>query len=196
MLTIVAYHYVRDIDDVTQPRFNALSTTDFNEQLDYINNRYTVVDAEEVIHALRHERSLPDNSCWLTFDDGYIDHYDSVVPALEQRGWQGSFFVPVTVVTDRKLLDVNKIHLILSKASSPRDLLNEIDSRIYASEDHEFIQSYKTLCSPLANNSDSLVRRWSDSPEVVLIKRILQRVVPHFQRNALVNYLLHLYLMD
>ena len=40
------------------------------------------------------------------------------------------------------------------------------------------------------------MRRWSDSPEVVLIKRILQRVVPHFQRNALVNYLFKIYVSD
>ena len=45
--------------------------------------------------------NIPENSCLLTFDDGYKDHIDYVLPELMKRKLQGSFF-PLSEGCDRK----------------------------------------------------------------------------------------------
>jgi hypothetical protein len=75
VLTIVMYHYVRD-----GARVHARTTAEFERQLDFVEERYTVVGCEAV-----RERRLPENACLLTFDDGLREHLDTVAPALEAR---------------------------------------------------------------------------------------------------------------
>ena len=55
-------------------------------------------------------------NCVLTFDDGYRDHYDFVFETLVKNNIKGAFYPPVDVVLSNKLLDVNKIHIILASA--------------------------------------------------------------------------------
>src|SRR4051812_43010280 len=111
-VTIVMYHYVRDLQRSRYPLIKARTEVDFVRQLDYIAANFTVVRAESVIAAAMGGPALPENAAWLTFDDGYRDHYDVVFPLLHARGWQGSFFAPASAVAERRLLDVNKVHFI------------------------------------------------------------------------------------
>ena len=111
------YHYVRDPERSRYPRIKVRSTKEFRNQLDYLAGHFTPVTAQEVIAASRGETILPPNAVWLTFDDGYLDHYLTVFPLLHDRGWQGSFFAPARAVMEGKLLDVNKIHLLLGMHS-------------------------------------------------------------------------------
>jgi hypothetical protein len=81
-LTIVMYHYVRDLARTRYPAIRGRDLPSFRRQLDYIARHHSVVTAEQVIAAMRGGQKLPDNSAWLTFDDGYCDHYSVVFPLL------------------------------------------------------------------------------------------------------------------
>src|SRR5688572_25788722 len=123
MLTIVMYHYVRDLPRSRFPEIKALLTREFDQQLDYITARYTVCSLGEVVKAIRGGAALPHDACVLTFDDGFIDHYLTVFPRLVSRGIVGSFFVPAQPVLEHRVLDVHKIHFILA-AATDHDLLD------------------------------------------------------------------------
>jgi peptidoglycan/xylan/chitin deacetylase (PgdA/CDA1 family) len=99
-LTIVMYHYVRDLRQSSYPAIKGRDLFSFQRQLDYIGCQYTLVTAEQVIAAIKDGEPFPENAAWLTFDDGYSDHYSFVFPLLKSRGWQGSFFPPVRAVRD------------------------------------------------------------------------------------------------
>ena len=49
---------------------------------------------QELIAAVKNGKQLSHNSLLLTFDDGYKDHFEFVLPILEEFGIQGSFFPP------------------------------------------------------------------------------------------------------
>jgi peptidoglycan/xylan/chitin deacetylase (PgdA/CDA1 family) len=60
--------------------------------------------------------SLPDNAALLTFDDGFIDHYEAVLPRLRARGLSATFFLTERACGDRpRLLAVHKMHFLLAR---------------------------------------------------------------------------------
>src|SRR5215831_12778490 len=130
-VTIVMYHFVRDLKRSRYPAIKGLDLHDFSEQLDYIGRHYETVTMEELIEASRSgNRDLPPNACLLTFDDGYVDHFSNVFPLLAERHMQGSFFPPARAILEGRVLDVNKIHFILAAAADHGEVVRLIFSEI------------------------------------------------------------------
>lgn len=188
MLTIVMYHYVRDLRHSRFPRIKGLDVRDFRGQLDYLRGRYTVVSMEEVMYAAQGSPAdLPTDAVLLTFDDGFIDHYTTVLPLLDERGWQGSFFVPSRPVLDHKVLDVHKIHFLLAAADDPAGLAEELLDAL-----EEYRGQYD-----LADEEDYWTRIGRpgrfDPPEIIFIKRMLQHELPAPVREAICDRLFRKY---
>ena len=182
-LTIVMYHYVRDLEGSRYPAIKGRRTREFIAQLDHIASRYAVVGVEQIMAALDGHSDLPPNAAWLTFDDGYIDHYTTVFPLLHDRGWQGSFFPPARTILDRELLDVNKIHFILAAQPDPVPLLDTIRDFVAARHGRADIR-------PFAHYWESIDKAdRHDTPEIVFIKRMLQHALPADLRAQLANEL-------
>src|SRR5258706_3149063 len=112
-VTIVMYHYVRPLGRTRYPTLKALDLDLFRGQIDHFCRRYSVVSMADVIAAGR-GASLPQRAVLLTFDDGYSDHFQYVLPILADRKLSGTFFPPSEVVLARRMLDVNKIHFVLA----------------------------------------------------------------------------------
>src|SRR5215470_5071903 len=92
-VTIVMYHYVRDLKHSRFPAIKGLAVERFRRQLDYIEENYTPISVETLCLATESSREkLPPNPILLTFDDGYSDHFLNVFPLLDSRGIQGCFF--------------------------------------------------------------------------------------------------------
>ena len=86
------YHYVRDFNNTNFPNINGLDIRKFEIQIKYLNSNYNILEPWEVHKIVKEDRDFKINDCWLTFDDGYSDHYDFVLPILELYGLKGSFF--------------------------------------------------------------------------------------------------------
>ena len=69
------YHYVRELVNTQYTGINALLKSQFIRQLDYLKKQYNFISVSDCISALKFQDNIPNNSCLLTFDDGYIDHY-------------------------------------------------------------------------------------------------------------------------
>jgi len=183
-VTIVMYHYVRDLARSRFPRIKGLSTERFRGQLDAIQASYTVVSMRDVIGAVSGGDSLPTNACLLTFDDGYSDHSRVVFPELLSRGLSGSFFPPVRPVVERVLLDVNKVHFVLAATDDPSQLVAELRG-LYVLHDLaretgiSFEQHFHTLA-----HADRF-----DPPEVIFVKRFLQHALPEAWRERIADAL-------
>lgn len=179
-LTIVMYHYVRPIRGSRHPNIKGLELEGFRRQLDHLESRFRVVEAEAVIAAAKGGPKLPENACWLTFDDGYRDHLDHVAPELRRRKMQGSFFPPVNAIAGRETLDVNAIHFILDACGDDvtglvRNLREACRTTAGMSEP-EIEAAYAAHATP---------GRY-DTAEVMFVKRMLQHVLPLRTRNAIV----------
>ena len=125
-ITIIMYHYVRNLKNSKYPNIKGLDISLFKEQINYIRKNYYVITMEELIYSIENSSELPDKSLLLTFDDGYSDHFLNVLPILDNYKLQGSFFTPSKAILEHTVLDVNKIHFILAASKNVLTLLKDL----------------------------------------------------------------------
>jgi len=183
-LTIVNFHYVRDFQHSSFPGIKACSLDRFQEQLDELSKSHKFCTAEEVIQASQGNISLPTNACWLTFDDGYLDHYENVFPILLKRGIQGTFFPPAAPLLDSVVLDVNKIQFLLAFDHLVEEVIREIKQYILDHSEMYSLSTVKEYWGKWAKPS-----RFGDSAEITFIKRMLQVALPRELRHHLISQL-------
>ena len=187
-LTVIMYHYVRELPYTRYPEIRGLLTSQFREQLAYLKKHYTFVTVADCISSLNSKTNLPPNACLLTFDDAYIDHFVMVFPILEENRIQGCFFPPAKAILTHEVIDVNKIHFIL--ASAYKDL-DRLISDIYACLD-KYRSKYQ-LKSNSHYYSKLAVKNRFDPAEIIFIKRLLQVELEEDVRKLIVNELFQKY---
>jgi peptidoglycan/xylan/chitin deacetylase (PgdA/CDA1 family) len=165
-LTIVMYHYVRD-----GARVHARTVAELEAQLDFVARSHEVVSLADVAGG-----SLPEDAWLLTFDDGLVEHLETVAPALERRGLTGVFSVPATPVLERRPLDVQMTQFLLATVDDHAALGREL-LRLAGIEDESGFRSRNTL-----------PHRY-DPPETVFVKRALQDGLPETQRRDVLDTL-------
>ena len=183
MLTIVVYHYVRDLAASRYPKLTALPVDKFDGQLDYIARHYSVVGLDDILDAEGDMDRLPSNACVLTFDDGFSDHYEFVFPRLQARGWPGAFFVPAAPIQEGGVLDGHMVQFILASGSHISVLNNELRDMVEECSSEPGVLGY-----------DALTQRWAkpgryDPLEIILFKRILQVGLPEKTRQKITKEL-------
>lgn len=184
MLTIVMYHYVRDLQHSRFPRIKGLDLPAFRGQLDYLRHRHSVVSMEEVMYAVQGSPAdLPDDAALLTFDDGFIDHYTNVLPLLDERGWQGTFFVAAGPVLERRMLDTHKLHFVLAAVDDPRVLVDELQDLVEEHRERYDLSAFEDYWARLARPNRF------DPAEVIFIKRMLQCELPTPLRQRVCDHL-------
>ncbi|SVC10418.1 uncharacterized protein METZ01_LOCUS263272, partial [marine metagenome] len=180
-LSIIMYHYVRSVANSNYPNIKGLEVDGFKRQLDYFQENNSIVSAEDVIDASYNSKKLPSNPVWLTFDDGYKDHIDYVLPELKRRGLQGSFFPPARPIIERSLLDVNAIHFILDSMTDENILISSLKEECLNHGINE--KEYTKLWDSLDKNHPY------DTESITFFKRLLQRELPLEIRKSIVSKL-------
>jgi peptidoglycan/xylan/chitin deacetylase (PgdA/CDA1 family) len=187
-VTIIMYHYVRELPYTRYPKIKGLLSSQFKAQLAYLKNNYTFVTVEDCINAIYSQsNNFPSNSVLLTFDDAYIEHFTTVFPILEESGIQGCFFPPAKAILHHKVLDVNKIHFLLASVSSVNDLLREVYTRLDKYRTDFSLESNDYYFSKLAKE-DLL-----DPKEIIFVKRLLQVELEEKLRKLIINELFEKY---
>ena len=180
-LTIVMYHYVRPIAKSKYPRLKGLELEGFKRQLDFFSLKYTFITSEQLIAYALGNEELPTNSCYLTFDDGFKDHIEYVLPELLSRGIQGSFFPPADAILYREMLDVHSIHFLLEATTDYLSLVKELDTAYLDLGGKA--ESLETL------RSAWLIPSRYDTADVAYVKHMLQHALPLDARSQIVTEL-------
>ena len=189
-VTVVMYHYVRDLKNSRYPNIKGLDIEKFKKQIKFFKENYNFVRIEDLIEYYKNpkEKELPEKAILLTFDDGYKDHYTYVLPVLLENNIQGSFYIPTKCFQDKKVLDVNKIHFILESCIGKEErILKEIEEYLEKNKDSRISLSYNEYFKEYAVDSRF------DTKEVIFIKRMLQVVLPEDYRKKLVDILFKKY---
>ena len=180
-LTIVMYHYIRPIIGSEFPGIKGLEIEGFKRQLDFLESNYSIVSSEQVLDKIIKNKELPPKACWLTFDDGYKDHYQYVLPELINRNLSGAFFPPSVSIKGNKVLDVNSIHHILSCSDDINKLVADLnDLCLQLGMTNEQIHAYY---------KDYGVANRFDNADTIFIKRMLQHALPEQIRNEITSIL-------
>jgi peptidoglycan/xylan/chitin deacetylase (PgdA/CDA1 family) len=182
-LTIVMYHYVRPLALTRFPKIKGLDLTLFEEQLGYLAKHYTLISMEDLIDAIENRSQLPPRPALLTFDDGYLDHYEYVFPRLVDRQVQGSFFPVSCAALDRQILDANKLHFALASDVDPDILVDFIEDAC-----RERAQEFG-LHDIAHYRENYRVGNFLDPANVNYVKLMLQHALPLELRAQLVDRL-------
>ena len=189
-LAIVMYHYVRDLKKSKYPIIIGLELDLFREQIDYLRKNYSIVRMEDVLASFEGNGDLPRNAALLTFDDGYTDHYYNVMPYLKKHGLQGSFYIPSSCVLENKVLDVNKIHILLASIERTEDVVKEILAFVEKEKEHYGFEYDKGIYEDFSN-----VGYHKDTKDTKFIKQALQVRLPVELRKDILNHLMNDYLV-
>ncbi|MFL5845088.1 MAG: polysaccharide deacetylase family protein [Solirubrobacteraceae bacterium] len=102
VLTVALYHHIADEPGPSIDRL-AVTTSPrrFEQQLDWLERRYDVVDLDTVLAG----GPLPRRPLLLTFDDGYRSVLDVAAATLRRRGLPSVFFVSAAFLGDTLPLD-------------------------------------------------------------------------------------------
>lgn len=167
--TIVFYHYVRDVERTPFSGIKALSVADFAAQLDWLQARFDVVDGPTFERTVLTGTGFARPSTLLTFDDGFIDHYEHVFPLLHDRGLGGIFFLAgVTLGRRPALLNVHKTHFLLSQLGADQ----------FATELVAALEREGVVVPQGRGGEREGVYRYDEAPDV-WIKRILNYETRH-----------------
>lgn len=165
-IQVVMYHYVREIKDSHFPGVKGLETSGFVRQLDFFDDSYRVLSYQELLEICQGKQAVDANSVFLTFDDGFCDHYRTVFPLLRERSIQAAFFPPSRSILFRELLDVHRVQFVLAVSDNHAQLLERL---LALMGEYDSLTKFK----PLMNGAVRF-----DSRETATIKALLQRELP------------------
>jgi peptidoglycan/xylan/chitin deacetylase (PgdA/CDA1 family) len=112
---ILLYHRVNDEAD---PFFPALGVKAFVEQAEYLARHYDVQPLESTLDWLA--QGAPGRPrAVLTFDDGYPDTHDIVLPALRRLGLPATLFLCTGPPETGRLVWSDRVRLALREATAP-----------------------------------------------------------------------------
>jgi len=183
-IAIAMYHYVKNPATNKLKKIKGLTLSQFNEQIEYLRNNFNFISFKELIGITKGEVTTPENSVLLTFDDGYIDHYENVFPLLKAKSIPAFFSMPGKIIAEKQMLDVNKIHILLAVSDVPNVLASLFEKLDYYRGTEFTYPKNEELYKKLAQNGRF------DEPDVVFIKRLLQVELPEQLRNILADELL------
>lgn len=183
--TIVFYHYVRDVERTPFPGIKALSVAGFAAQLDWLQARYDIIDGPTFERAALTGAEFKGPTALLTFDDGFVDHFEHVFPLLKSRGLGGIFFLAGATLTSRPtLLNVHKTHFLLSELGAERFAL-EAGAALEA----------EGVSVTAASGLREGIYRYDEAPDV-RIKRILNYEAPYPVADRALSRLFEHYIGD
>lgn len=189
LVTIINYHFIRKVPKIRGIKLNALSKAAFINQLDFMINNYNFISVTDCINAIYNNKKLPRNPIMLTFDDGYIEHYTTVFPLLIERSVSGCFFPVEKTVTEKKMLQVNKIHLVLGS----------IEINVLIDDISRLIKQYKSEYN--LKNFDDYRENISylhpyDTKDVIFVKNLLQIALKREIRKIIIDKLFKKYVTN
>ena len=168
-------------------RHHVLDLDLFDQQLDVMSKKYEFILGNDLLN-LDDDGTALENKIWLTFDDGYRDCVDYVLPSLIKREATATLFVPTEAIFERKLLDVTKIHLLLSSVESVVDIISESsqhykDANFESAVGKSFDQLYNEYGVPnIYNDSDNH-----------FVKNLFQKLSPISVRKQFLDHVFKLF---
>lgn len=190
---VVMYHYVHDVEPLPRIKpsgptsgVRGLTRKDFGAQIDRLCREMEPIDWPALFAWTQGRRSLPDRSFLLSFDDGLADHAQHIFPILEQRGIRGTFFVPGSVLTSRRLLPAHAVHL----------LLGTIDEQQFEREALQYLRErygHDAVPSPGEMQDPQQLYDY-ETPLRARLKHYLTMVLPASMRDEAVSWLFEKYI--
>jgi len=181
----IMYHYIRHFDK-QYPEFRYLDVDKFIEQLNFFEKEWGFLKKEEFLKSVETGISKP--GVILTFDDGFKEHYDIVLPILKARGLYGLFYVPTGHYQNahKELLDVHRIHFLISKCDSS-NLYKEVSDNI----DSSMLETGRAV-----QFEGELYNNQTNDEKVLKFKKLMNYYLKYEHKKPILDFLAKKYLIE
>jgi len=110
-------------EDMPMPCWWQAPYKEFEWQIKYLKEHYTVMHLREVMQKVQQGTSLPDHTAVITFDDGFKNNYTAAYPLLKQLDLPATIFLVTSYIgTDRLLWPDELFMLFLDTSTANIDL--------------------------------------------------------------------------
>ncbi len=108
---VLEYHHVSNDDEVeAEGQTYTVPPAEFAQQLDYLQQQgYTTISMQDFVRAKKGKQELPEKPVILTFDDGYVDNYTTLLPLLEERGMKATVYMVTNSIGRKGYLSWNQL---------------------------------------------------------------------------------------
>ncbi len=101
----IFYHTVSDQElPHIKHLYRVRGTALFEKDLDYLLKHFTPIGLTELIEAVYYKKKLPQNTFFLSFDDGLAECYHIIAPILKKKGIPATFFLNSDFVDNKGLM--------------------------------------------------------------------------------------------
>ncbi|GAF96193.1 unnamed protein product, partial [marine sediment metagenome] len=108
---ILNFHYVQDPSNPTFKGLNGISEELFHSYIIQLKEHFKILSMSDYISL----RDKPGRYCIVTFDDGFINGYNSLFNIFKKEKVPANFFISSRPYLDNEVLNVQKIHLLIGK---------------------------------------------------------------------------------
>src|SRR5579863_7860685 len=190
LLVVLNYHR---IGEPTQSPYDAQLFSarphELDAQVSFWKRRFHVATLDEAIETVDNPGKCRGTSVLFTFDDGYVDNFQSAFPILATHGVQGVFFLPTAFIGTNKVSWWDEIAYIVRHcrrtkirlASPPcefdltMDDVNVVIARILDvyrtaadSGSEAFLAQIEEACdSPRPNGSERTFMNWEEAGAMI-----------------------------
>jgi peptidoglycan/xylan/chitin deacetylase (PgdA/CDA1 family) len=179
MLSVVMYHYVRDLAASPFPGLKALDLAVFQAQVEALARQYEMANLESALAFLRGDYVPARPQCLLTFDDGLKEHLTVVAPILARLGIAGLFFIPTQAPDGQRVFGVHKNQFLLAALGIAQ----------YRQRCLELLAQLTPEPLPTVDQERAAATyRW-DTPQVAAFKYLLNFALPASLRDQVIDRL-------
>ncbi|MFQ5903588.1 MAG: polysaccharide deacetylase family protein [Candidatus Binatia bacterium] len=114
---VLRYHSVADTRDRTDLYLDPVLTVPphvFEQQIQFLSRRYTIVPLGDIVRRLRQGRKLDPRALAITFDDGYRDNYTRAFPILCHYKVPATFYLTSGCIDNKQILWTTYLRYIMN----------------------------------------------------------------------------------
>jgi peptidoglycan/xylan/chitin deacetylase (PgdA/CDA1 family) len=119
-LVVLNYHRIGDWENTEWDSgvFSA-DAPEFRFQISYLKSKYPILDLEQALAFVGGHAKLAKTSVLITFDDGYIDNYQTAFPILRELGVPATFFLVTSLIGTNQIPWWDAIAYMLKRCRRP-----------------------------------------------------------------------------
>ncbi len=106
--------YYHTVSDESLPHIEHLykykGIESFKRDLDYLASHYTMISPSQLLN----KESIPDDSCLLTFDDGFSECKTIIAPLLLEKGIEAAFFITSDFLDNKDMYFRNQLSVLIN----------------------------------------------------------------------------------
>lgn len=141
-IPIIMYHRILKKEDIPlcssyEEIGSVIEISNFIDQINFLNKKYSIISLNKLVSFIKGEVEIPSNSCVISFDDGYVDHYENAFPVLKDLKIPAVFFmIGDCIAGTKKVRWLDKLYYILDNTPYKKHSteFNKIVSNFYKTE--------------------------------------------------------------